>query len=188
MAHFLGRMLGETHHAAVLENWGVLWMWHSLVLIVLCSLTNVIALEGIKSVWPYLGIWCIGLGTWASIFWALRRRAGPVTFVERQIAHVWLASTLGSISLFGVEILLDLPVLSLSPVLAILAGMVFLVKAGMLSGSFYIAAAASFATAAFMALVPSLGLFAFGLVSAACFFIPGLKYYRQRQRSAHPAT
>jgi serine/threonine protein kinase len=183
VAHFLGRMLGETHHAAVLENWGVLWMWHSLVLIVLCSLTNVLALQGVKSVFPYLGIWGIGLGAWASIFWALRRRAGPVTFVERQIAHVWLASTLGSISLFGVEVLLGLEVLTLSPVLAILAGMVFLVKAGMLSGSFYLAAAASFATAAFMALVPSLGLFAFGLVSAACFFIPGFKYYRQRQRS-----
>jgi serine/threonine-protein kinase len=180
-------MLGETHHAAILENWGVLWMWHSLVLIILCTITNVLALQNVKSVFPYLGIWGVGLGTWASIFWALRRRAGPVTFVERQIAHVWLASTLGSISLFGVEILLGLEVLTLSPVLAVLAGMVFLIKAGMLSGSFYVAAAASFATAVFMAVVPSLGLFAFGLVSAACFFIPGLKYYRQRQRSAHLA-
>ena len=86
VVHFLGRMLGETHHAAVLENWGLLWMWHSLVLIVLCSVTNVIALNDVKSVFPYLGIWGIGLGTWASIFWALRRRAGPVTFIERQIA------------------------------------------------------------------------------------------------------
>ena len=65
-----------------------------------------------------------------------------MTFIERQIAHVWMASTLGSISLFGVEILLKLPVLSLSPVLAVLGGMVFLVKAGMLSGSFYFSAAA----------------------------------------------
>jgi serine/threonine-protein kinase len=103
-----------------------------------------------------------------------------VTFVERQIAHVWLASTIGSISLFGVEVLLGMPVLTLSPVLAVLAGMVFLVKAGMLSGSFYISAAVCFATAALMAIFPSIALFLFGLVSAACFFIPGLKYYRQR--------
>jgi serine/threonine-protein kinase len=90
-------------------------------------------------------------------------------------------------SLFGVEALLKLPVLKLSPVLALLAGMVFLVKAGMLSGSFYISAAACFVTAALMAIFPSIGLFLFGLVSAVCFFIPGLKYYRQRMRSIPPA-
>jgi serine/threonine-protein kinase len=181
--YVLGRLFRETHHAAVLENWGLLWMWHSLALIVLCSATNWLYLENVASVWPYLAIWTLGLGTWASIFWALRRRAGPVTFVERQIAHIWMASTLGSISLFGVEVLLGLPVLSLSPVLAILGGMVFLVKAGMLSGSFYFSAAACFITAALMALFPSIGLFLFGFVSAACFFIPGLKYYRQRRQS-----
>ena len=30
------RLFRETHHAAVLENWGLLWMWHSLALLVLC--------------------------------------------------------------------------------------------------------------------------------------------------------
>jgi serine/threonine-protein kinase len=179
--YVIGRLFRETHHAAILENWGLLWMWHSLALIVLCSATNWLYLEKVASVWPYLAIWTLGLGTWAAIFWALRRRAGPVTFVERQIAHVWLASTLGSISLFGVEVLLKLPVLTLSPVLAVLAGMVFLVKAGMLSGSFYFSSAACFATAVLMALFPSVGLFLFGFVSAACFFIPGLKYFRQRK-------
>jgi serine/threonine-protein kinase len=187
MFYFVGRMLSETHHAAILENWGLLWMWHSLVLIVLCFLTNWFQWRGIDSVYPYLGLWVVGLGTWASIFWALRRRAGPVTFIERQIAHVWAASTLGSISLFGVELLLRLPVLSLSPVLALLAGMVFLVKAGMLSGYFYVAATACFLTAVLMAIFPDYGLILFGTVSAASFFIPGLKYYRQRVRSARRA-
>jgi serine/threonine-protein kinase len=187
MFYFFGRMLSETHHAAILENWGLLWMWHSLVLFVLCSLTNWFQWQGMDSVYPYLALWVFGLGTWASIFWALRRRAGPVTFVERQIGHVWAASTIGSVSLFGVEVLLGLPVLTLSPVLAVLAGMVFLVKAGMLSGYFYLAAAASFLTAGLMAIFPSYGLFLFGLVSAACFFIPGLKYYRQRLRASRPA-
>lgn len=184
LTHFLGRMLRETHHAAVLENWGLLWMWHSLALVILCSLTNVLYLMHVRTPGPYLVLWGIGLGTWASIFWALRLRGGPVTFVERQIVHVWAASTIGSTALFIVEWLLGLPVLTLSPVLAVLAGMVFLVKAGMLSGSFYISAAASFATAVAMALAPHYGLFLFGLVSAASFFFPGLKYYRQRGRSA----
>jgi tRNA A-37 threonylcarbamoyl transferase component Bud32 len=184
MIYFLGRMLGETHHAVVLENWGQLWMWHSLVVMILCSATNVLQLYGVLQVWPYLGIWMVGFGIWAAIFWALRRRAGPVTFVERQIAHVWAASMLASIWLFGIEILLGMRVLTLSPVLAILGGMVFIVKAGTLSGSFYLAAAASFAAAILMAIFPSVGLFIFGFVTAVSFFLPGLKYYRQRIRSA----
>ncbi len=180
LGYFLSRMLRETHHAAVLENWGLLWMWHSVVLLALCSLTNILYLKGFQTVTPYLAIWVLGLGTWASIFWWLRRRGGPVTFVERQIAHVWAASTAGSVSLFFVEILLGMPVLTLSPVLAVFGGMVFLVKAGMLSGWFYFAAAASFLTAGLMALWPEYGLFLFGAVSAASFFIPGWKYHRQR--------
>jgi serine/threonine-protein kinase len=180
-------MLRETHHAAILENWGLLWMWHSLVLVVLCSLTNVLYLLKVHRPEAYLVLWGVGLGTWASIFWALRRRGGPVTFVERQIAHIWAASTLGSISLFVVEMLLRLDVLTLSPVLAVLAGMVFLIKAGVLSGTFYLYAAASFVTAVLMALFPAIGLFLFGAVSAAGFFFPGLKYHRQRLHAAHRA-
>ena len=179
------RLLSETPNAALLQNWGVLWMWHSLVLVVLCFVTNWMYLDGVSHVEAYLALWGVGLGTWATIFWFLRRRAGPVTFVERQIAHVWAASTVGSISLFAIEYLLHLPVLSLSPVLAVLGGMVFLVKAGMLSGSFYLAAGACFATAGVMTL-PSIspyGIFLFGVVSALCFFLPGLKYYRQQNRA-----
>jgi serine/threonine-protein kinase len=187
LTYHVSRLLSETHQAAVLENWGLLWMWHSLALVVLCTATNWLYWLDVTSRLPYLAIWVVGLGTWASIFWTLRRRGGPVTFVERQIAHVWAASTLGSISLFLVEFLMNLKVLTLSPVLALLAGMVFLVKAGMLSGFFYIAAAACFATSVVMATVPQIGVIVFGLVSAAGFFLPGLKYHRQRLRSAAPA-
>jgi serine/threonine-protein kinase len=184
MAYIVANLLRETHQAGVLENWGVLWMWHSLVLLILCTATQALSWYGVTNIFPFLAIWIVGLGTWASIFWALRRNlGGPVTFVEREIAHVWAASTLGSISLFGVELLLQLPVLKLSPVLAVLAGMVFLVKAGMLSGWFYLASAACFVTAVLMALFPQVGLLLFGSVSAACFFYPGLKYYRQRQEA-----
>ncbi len=184
----MSQLLSDTHHAAVLENWGLLWIWHSLVLIVLCSVTNWLYLCHVESRLPYLALWGIGMGTWASIFWALRRRGGPVTFVERQIAHVWAGSTIGSMSLFVVEWLLNLPALTLSPVLAILGGMVFLIKAGVLSGSFYPCALACFAIAIPMALFPSVGLFLFGAVSAASFFVHGFKYYRQSRRTANTSS
>src|SRR2546425_1024794 len=85
--------------------------------------------------------------SWPAIFWNLRRRGGPVTFVERQIAHSWAAGVIASIGIFIVEVQLGLPVLTLTPVLAVAAGMVFLVMAGTLSGWFYIAAALTFLSA-----------------------------------------
>jgi serine/threonine-protein kinase len=184
VAYYVSRLMGETHHAAVLENWGVLWMWHSLKIFLLCALTSLMAAVGIASPWPYLVLWGGGLVIWGAIFWALRRRGGPVMFVERQIAHVWGAAVIATIGIFVVEILLGLKVLTLSPVLALVAAMVFVVKGGTLSGSFYLYAALMFVTAVPMALIgPPYSPLLFGAVSAACFFLPGLKYYRQRLRS-----
>jgi serine/threonine-protein kinase len=176
----LGRVFRDTYHAPVLENWGLLWMWHSLALLALCLATNWCQWQGVESRMAYLLLWSGGLGTWAAIFWGLRRRAGPVTFIERQIAHVWAASVLGSIALYGLEYLMDLPVLSLSPVLALFGASVFVVKAGILSGAFYVQATAMFATSAAMAIWPTSAHALFGLVAAACFFVPGWQYYRRR--------
>jgi serine/threonine-protein kinase len=185
LVYFLGRMLRPTHHAPVLENWGLLWMWHSLKILLLCAVTTWMAWHGVDTHLPYLALWSVGLVAWGSIFWALRRRGGPVTFVERQIAHLWAAGILASISMFVVEWISGMRVLELSPVLAVVAGMVFLAKAGILSGEFYLWSAALFLTAGLMALLPpEVGLLLFGLVSAASFFFPGLKYHRQRIRSA----
>ncbi|MEK6258728.1 MAG: serine/threonine-protein kinase [Planctomycetota bacterium] len=176
----------ETHHAAVLENWGLLWMWHSLAVLLLCVITSFMHWQGVENRWPYAALWSVGAGTWAMIFWELRRRSGPITFVERQIAHVWAGSTFSTVLLFGLEGLLRLPVLSLSPVLPLIAGNVFLAKAGILSGKFYIQAGALYLTSFVMAALRTwglsdLGLVLLGFVLAGSFFVPGFKYYRQRR-------
>ncbi len=188
----LARVFRETHHATVLENWGVLWMWHAAVLLVLCLVTNWFHLErtrwpAMAGPWPYLVLWGGGLAIWAPIFWALRHRAGPVTAVERQIAHAWGGSIVAVVLLFWVEALLSLPVLTLSPVLGLISGMVFAVKGGILAGSFYFHSAALFAMSIVMAIMQrhhfEYGVSVYGLVSAATFFIPGWKYYRQSRRN-----
>jgi serine/threonine-protein kinase len=67
--------------------------------------------------------------------------------------------------------------------------MVFVIKAGILSGAFYLQAAANFAVAITMAWIrhehvqPDIGISLYGLVAAASFFFPGLKYYRQQLKS-----
>jgi serine/threonine-protein kinase len=120
---------------------------------------------------------------WAPIFWAVRRRAGPVTAVERQIAHAWGGSIVAVMLLFLVEHLLGAPVLLLSPVLGLVNGMVFTMKAGILAGRFYLHAAALYATSPIMAALQASGfeytLTLYGIVAAATFFLPGWKYHRQ---------
>ena len=177
----LAKLFRETHHATVLENWGLLWMWHSLILLLACVATNVLHLMGNTNPLHYWSMWVTGFGTWALVFWWLRRRMGPVTFVERQIAHVWAASMVCVALLFPLEMKLGLPVLSLAPMLSVAAGMTFVIKAGILSGSFYLHAGALFLTAVLMAVFPKYSLTLFGVVSAACFFFSGLKYYRRRK-------
>ena len=188
----VARVFRETHHATVLENWGVLWMWHAAVLLAICLVTNWFHLlqtkwEAMSEPWPYLALWGGCLAIWAPTFWALRHRAGPVTAVEREIAHAWGGSIVAVILLFVVESVLELPVLTLSPVLGLINGMVFAIKAGILAGSFYIHAAVLFATALLMAWMQRIGwpygITFFGLVSAATFFVPGWKYFRQSRRT-----
>ena len=183
LSQVAARWFRETHHAVVLENWGLLWMWHSLVLLVVCIATQMMEWSGVKNRFSYAALWVIGLGAWAVVFWVLRRRMGPVTFVERQIAHVWGASLIAISLLTPLEWYLDLEPLKLSPVLGIVSGIIFFVKAGILAGSFYVQAACLFATSMLMAIFPEWAHLIFGFVSAACFFVPGLKYYRQRAAS-----
>jgi serine/threonine protein kinase len=182
LSQVVARWFRETHHAAVLENWGLLWMWHSLVLLLVSLATEVLHWSGANNRLSYAGLWGVGLGTWAIVFWALRRRMGPVTFVERQIAHVWGASLLAIAALTPLEWLLALEPLKLSPILGLVSAMMFFVKAGILAGWFYVQSACLIATSMLMALFPDVAHTIFGFVSAACFFVPGLKYYRQRQR------
>jgi serine/threonine-protein kinase len=178
-AQIVARWFRETHHAPILENWGVLWMWHSLVLFIACVLTEVLAWNHAHRS-SYALLWTVGLGAWAAVFWAMRRRMGPVTFVERQIAHVWGASMIGIGALFPIEWLLGLDELKLTPLIAVISAMMFIIKAGILNGVFYVQGACLLVTSIAMVLWPGIAHLVYGVVAGLCFFIPGLKYYRQR--------
>lgn len=181
-SQIVARLFRETHHAPLLENWGLLWMWHSAVLLIVCIATNAMLWAGVTDRWSYAGLWVLTLWAWAAVFWTLRQRIGPVTFVERQIAHVWAAAMICTAALFPLEWRLDLEPLTLSPVLGLVSMMVFLIKSAILTGRFYVQAGALGLTSIAMAVWPDYGHLIFGAVSAVCFFLPGLKYHLQRRR------
>jgi serine/threonine-protein kinase len=175
------RLLGETHHAGVLENWGQLWIYHSVALLVFFGTTNVLHLAGVTARWPYVLLFTVGLGAWAALFWALRRKGGPISFVERQLAHVWGSGIVAINLVFLVEWLLGLPVLSLITMVAVTNSMLFMVKAGILSGFYYFQAAAVILAILPMTWFPRFAPLIFGTVAAVCFFVTGLKGKTQRQ-------
>ena len=169
------RLMDDTHHAPVIENWGVLWMLHAVALVVFYGIATALLFAGVEARWPYFAIFTAGLGGWAAFFWQLRRRGGPITFVERLLAHVWGSGVVAINLLFVVEWLMGLPVFALAPILAITNGMLFMIKGGVLSGSYYIQAAAVFATIVPLVWFPRAGPMIFGVTAAACFFITGLR-------------
>ena len=137
------RLMRETHHAAVLENWGLLWMWHSLALLVACFATNM--LRPVRRQRP------------AALLPALDRRPrrlggrllGPAA--ADGAGHVRRAADrppLGRLddlhrAAVSAGSLARTAAAELSPVLGLVTGMVFLAKAGILSGEFYVWAVAA---------------------------------------------
>jgi eukaryotic-like serine/threonine-protein kinase len=183
LGYFVVRLFRDTHHAPVLENWGFLWMVHSVKIFLLCALTSAMFALGVRDHLSYLLVWSVSLIVWGAFFWRWRKSGGPVTFVERQLAHAWAAGVVASIGTFVVEVILGLDVLTLTPVLAIGAGMVFLFEAGMISGEFYLYAALSFGCAGVMAwLHPPWSPLLLGIASWVGFFVPGWRYWRLRKR------
>jgi serine/threonine-protein kinase len=177
------RLMAETHHVAVLENWGGLWMAHAAAMIGFYGFTNWLHWRGVSAHWPYVLVFTVGLGAWAALFWALRRRGGPISFVERQLAHIWGAGVVAINLTFLVEWLLGLPVLTLIPMLGVTGGMLFLIKGGVLSGWFYLLAAVEFLAIFPMAWFPAVAPLILGIVSAGTFFAAGLKYYLRHRRT-----
>ena len=52
----LTRAFRETHHVSVLENWGLLWILHAVVLLVLCLVTNAFQLSGVDIALAVCGV------------------------------------------------------------------------------------------------------------------------------------
>ena len=172
-SQIISQVFRETHHFGILENWGLLWMWHSVVLLIVCVATSMLYWMDDKNRLNYFLLWTVGLGAWAAV---------PVTFVERQIAHLWAGSMICVAVLFPLESWLGLEPLKLSPMLPMFAATTFLVKGAILSGRFYFQAIALFATPFLMAAMPGIAHLIFGVVAGLSFFIPGYQLHRMRLR------
>ena len=173
------RWLGETPNAVVLENWGGLWMSHAVVLLLFTAILMSLKQTGVTARGPYFLVFTLGLGLWAAAFWEVRRRMGPIAFVERQLAHIWAAGVISINTLLAAEWAYGLPPLTLAPLFGLTNGMLFIIKAGVLSGEFYAYGVLTILTVIPGILYPRIALPLFALVSALGFVVPGWKYRRR---------
>ena len=177
-------MLRETHHAVVLENWGVLWMWHSLKIFLLCAVTTALAWDGVSEPVAYLCSVGGRAGRLGRDLLEAAQRGGPVLFVERQIAHVWAAGVAATSACSSSRCCWAMRRAdAVADAGGDRRGWCSLVKAGMLSGAFYVAAGGAVPDRDADGAVPAGGALLFGTVSAGCFFFPGLVYHRRRMRN-----
>jgi serine/threonine-protein kinase len=90
-AQIMMRLFRESHHAAILQNWGLLWMWHSLVVLCLCLITNYMQYRGVADRWLARGV-----------FEDFRTRCAKVNLWIRRILKLLRNITVGLLSqLFG---------------------------------------------------------------------------------------
>ena len=179
--NLVSRIARETSHAEILQNWGLIWMLHGSLLFALAVVCNLMQSCGVESRLACWGVWGGVCPVWIFLYWRLRKRAGPVTLVERQLAHHAAAATLACGLAFVLEGVFGLPLFSLSPVFALVGAYLFLMKAAMMSGRFYLQAVAYALCAPAMYLLPEISMLLLGLVSLAAFFVPGWRYYRRRR-------
>ena len=103
----MGRMFRETHPQCARELGPPLDV-HSLVLIIVCFLTNALYL-GDRDRWLFCPL-AVVLGAWAAVFWALH--SDWVSRLCRTANRPYLGSDVSIALLFPVENILGMPVLT----------------------------------------------------------------------------
>jgi serine/threonine-protein kinase len=175
----------ETRHAPVLQNWGVEWMFHGWYVLTVYVVLNLMQGLGVATHGPYLLVQAAAFVAWALTIDRLQRRDGPVTLIEQQISYMWWNAAHVWLGAFLLEWASGMPPLTLAPLLGVINSGLFLMKANLLSGAFYLWAAVHFACAAIMvalraAGLPDVGLTLLGIAAWASFYFPGRAHHRRR--------
>lgn len=140
--------------------------------LIVCLLVTVLAVADVDYYWIYALL--IGGGLFL-VYWQAPGRDD--TLVERQVSSVWQAFFVGCIVVALLNLLVEpKKPLFFSPVIAVLAGVANFVIADLLSGWFYLGAAACFATAVAMVYAGPYGFIYLGVTFFITLAVPGLKY------------
>ncbi len=171
----VARWLGDTPQGHVLDFWGPLWLAQGIFLFVMMLTAQILLWAEVSSRLPYALALVLSFVAWSPIFIYLRRRRGPITHSERQLAHIWGGNLLSMAGVLVAETILGLPVLTLAPLMLLMGAATTFAMAAMLSGVYYLHTAAHLVGVGLMIVVPEFKMLIVGLIASAAFVIPGLQ-------------
>lgn len=172
----LFRALRQEPYPEVLQRRRTVGTAKAWLALVVCILVTV--LMQLDLAWPW-GYGLLVVGGFLLVFRQAPERHD--TLVERQVSSIWQAFLVGSLVTGLLNLLMepDRP-LHFSPIIAVLAGLANFVMADLLSGWFYVGAAACFVAAVVMVYVRPYEFLVLGFVLFVSLIVPSLKY-RERQ-------
>ncbi len=175
----LRRVVRQARDETALNNWGLIWMIHSVTNGGAFVCTDELVRRGYGPM-PIFSMWGGIVAINVAIVLVLRRRSGARSFVETQMWGIWLAF-LAAMPLLGVlNAVPSLPAMTYAPMVAVLAAFAFTMMGLLMSRAFFAASAIFVATAIAMAMYPGWAFTILGVVWAAAQFTWGFVLHRSR--------
>ena len=185
----LRKVVGRARDDTTLQNWGVIWMLHSVTNSGGFTGTQLLLWEGVTARWVYATFWSVILTiNIGSIFLLKSKTAGARTFIETQIWTIWLSFVAG-VTLTGlVNWLGGFEIFALGPVIAILSAIAFAMMGGVMGRGWFGVAALFAVLAPVMALLPHWQFILLGAMWGVCQLVGGMHMHRQKRRRLSAAS
>jgi hypothetical protein len=150
----LRKVVDRARDDSALQNWGIIWMLHAFSNGGGFIATNVLLSKGIADWKPYAAMWLVIVAVDLALVYALRRRAGTRSFVDRAIWATWSTFIAAVMLLAILNQMLGLAVGFLAPVVGVMAAMGFSTMGAVISKGWYFPAAV-FAVASLVMALPA---------------------------------
>jgi serine/threonine protein kinase len=165
----VARAVRQDPHPGVIRKRRRVEITKAYLSLLVCSLVSGLA-------WLHLDGWAyplLGAGGLVLVFWHAPR--GSDTLVERQVSSVWRAFLVGCVVTAVINSLMPLEPLALGPVIAVLGGVANCVMADLLSGWYYVGAAACFVVAVAMLYAGPFAFLILGVVFFVTLIVPAFR-------------
>ena len=171
----LGQAVGREPHPEIIVARSPLAAIRAFAGVALCGVITALRfVEGAEDVIHGLLI----AGGFFVVHWRAPIAGDPV--IERHVHAAWRAFLTGCLAALGLNFLMGLPPLTLSPMVGVMGGMTMMVNAHLLSGWFYLGAVGCFAAAAVMPFVGRYDFLVLGGVFCLSLLVPAARHFRAR--------
>jgi hypothetical protein len=179
----LRRVVDRARDDSALQNWGAIWMVHAFTNGGGFVATDVMLGKGMSDWRPFAAMWTCIVAIDLAVVFALRRRAGTRSFVDRAIWATWATFIAAVILLAALNQMLGLKVGFLAPVVAVMAAMGFSTMGAVISRGWYVPALLFAAASVVMALAPGRQFLILGVLWGICQFGAGAVLERAKRHA-----